>query len=148
MTQNAMNVILMHLRSFVKNFAILKHLRVFCVKFLPPKLRSRKRFDKYHVWAVYYFIWQWSNDIYKYKVILPKNQKSKFLASCCCRGLYKYCNHLSLECSSPPLSRLLLTSSIIIITAITLLLSIANNEYFWFINNTSVTNQSIPASFG
>ena len=52
----------MHLRFFVANLAILKNLRafvknwlmsrfrVFCVKFLLLKLRSRKRFDKYHVW--------------------------------------------------------------------------------------------------
>ena len=74
-----MNVISMLLRSFVANFAILKHLRAFVAnwlmlqftrflhKILTPKLQSRKRFDKYHVWRIYCLVKQYgrlsANDI-------------------------------------------------------------------------------------
>ena len=41
-----------HLRCFLANSVYCCDLRVFCVIFLSSKHRSRKSFDKYHVWRL------------------------------------------------------------------------------------------------
>ena len=80
-------------RSFVANQSILKNLRsfcrkladvaiyaFFCVKFLLPKLRSRKLFDKYHVCSLTYNLKARDASASKNRVFIAcKKERSKVI---------------------------------------------------------------------